>query len=379
MELNGKITMMISLAIAVVIVTGVMTPIISDTLNGGGSDKGIVNTGEYYLKNIDDDEEHVLSISYTDSSVVVTSDSYTKTMPKSGDWLFPIMMMTFVGSWDEEEYIDTYVWCVAFHESALNNDAETVGPYAEIMYGGLDGMNQANILDTTSEFLTFTIKLTFDTIVTYGYFDKGGDFETETYEDTGPNAISILSENGEWVYSKTPVVSKDTTFYLVKDYYHAEGTYDEGISEYMEVLGQGTITEMQSQEPPLYPYWNYEEYNYFPGGHDIYSYEVTWNAPVWDISDKGSMVTLKKVSLSCTGTRSEDHMRSVGNIPETTEKTFVIDTFLVPVTPVSNGQPANDGDNGSEIPPTLANLVSIVPVLVLAGLVIGTIGYIRRA
>lgn len=203
MDIKGHSTMIIAMAIAVVITTGVMVPIITDSLDNAGSGGGsasdvVINKGTFYLKETDNGT-HTISVAKSGDKVIFTTDN-----EKVGE-------MT----------MGTTAWCVPFYKMGDTIYIVVYEPYSFYMDNTIIELDKNLCIGTYVEesesmycqwdqwFDTFDGTLTGSSMNIDVTYDGGSDSWTET------DISMYMDKDGSYVWAESPTVLADTEVSMV--------------------------------------------------------------------------------------------------------------------------------------------------------------------
>ena len=254
MDIKGHSTMIIAMAIAVVVMTGVMVPVISDALDsagGGGSgssNEPYVNSGTAYLKAWDSNE-HQITITDSNVNVVFNYDGTdVLTMAKGSEgWCIPVI----VGEHEREE-VSTYIVCFTY------TIADGIG-LTNMFYLEITQDSNGIISDTWKDQIYASAQGTVFTIEIYEEYDyKYADVlvSGEYVSDSLTGVTKFLSDSsGEYVYAESPVVADGTEVIQMNCYYAYSEAHGSTPSEFTIVEGfsKGDISYLGADYDN---YWN---------------------------------------------------------------------------------------------------------------------------
>ena len=325
MDIKSHSTMIIALAIAVVIVSGVMVPVISDAIangngggnGGGGSNPTYTNTGDMYYQ-IPDGQEHIIAIDYTGTSMQFKFDGtllFEKPMGEEDRWMIPLHQNLVEGT----VFTHYLIWGISnVNMGLLPNDHVITMAYAE----GNTELHMADYYDNIAIGNFFTIKTNYENVSDSIAYLYGGD---EEHPYTINNVQWYLANSGEYVYSATPTVMDDTV--LTFAYY--ECSISDTLQQYVCMCGQSTLTQITDD-------------------HDIgcngYKYDITA-----DTDDFISDLTVNVNSTSLTDATKINSMvvaatwENYDDSSITYSANYTIAGFVVPVTVTKTDAPPEYG------------------------------------
>lgn len=237
MDIKGHSTMIIAMAIAVVVVTGVMVPVISDALDsagGGGSgsdNEPYVNSGTAYLKAWDSNE-HLITITDSNVNVVFNYDGTdVLTMAKGSEgWSIPLI----VSENEDSRGVSTDIACFTY------SIADGIGLTNLIDLGiwqdseGVVGNAWKDQIYASAQDTVFTIEIYEEHDYKYTDFLVNG----EPIGDPLPGVTKYLSDNsGEYVYAESPVVADGTEVIQMECYYAYSEAHGSTPSEFTIIEG----------------------------------------------------------------------------------------------------------------------------------------------
>lgn len=246
MDLKHNTTVVIALAIAVTVVMGVMTPVIADALNNGGSggdsQSGYVNEGISYLKSVSD-EEYSIKITNNENNVTIEKDNEPFMTLNKGDeyWKIPLLMDLTDNT--ERWYLmleyAVYPNSISEDEGVLYASSVTVGSNPEESY-------YENALDEFDVGGYCTLDITHNSDVVVAQY---GSDDSELYSGSY-NATHCISDEGEYVYADKPTVSADTVIpVILPDYIIKRGQLHIGPHEDQS---EGVERQAQNHSYPSY-------------------------------------------------------------------------------------------------------------------------------
>lgn len=370
MDINIKqyTTVIIGLVVAVVLVAGLMVPVISSVVGGGGGDGGstYVNEGTYY-KSPTEGENHSIIITnsveyeseerladYTgtvtvsyDGATIITETYERKEMvseipePVNIPILFgsatveaqPGVMATqhygFILCIMYTPYMDEYDYSIY----GVGGNAKIISYYS-VEVGGQ--IIQSRVVDESlvDESLEFTI--------------EGDTFMSPEVGSTAVPGVQIhICDDGDMVYTENPVFSADSDVMMA--------CYDE-VYRYVNPAdwdGYGLYASYKGELDEM----NVSNMTYVSNSNLLGL--VSLSDPVITTSDYNG--ALKLDSITMTALFEDD-----------SERTFTTKGLIVPKEVQIDG-----AGSGSDISPTLASLISVIPLITVIGIVIGAVGYLR--
>lgn len=349
MELKNTTTMIIGLVVSVVLVAGLMVPVISSLDNSGGGEGEVLytNSGDHYYKRVASDSSTSLSFS-------IESDEFNQRMLfKSINGADP--EVTNIPEWTTESSLN-FITLPLF--TFKTND----GKY------GIEGLVSLALEDMDPEYL-----------IGYGgvmYYRAVQGSAPEYYYIFGDNATSISvtlsngavsynfpmgeapgslngayllyyadqDETADYTLTYEPTVLSDTSFY-VSEWFGA-GSVEEVDNENVLVVGEAVGAN---------------------GYGKIADYSNTANLSIesFDRYDSFSVQVITSPAESGDGVILENLSLQSDDSP-----VYELYGFIVPTKITTGGE-------GLDIPPTLLTLISVIPLIVVIGIVMAGIGMIR--
>lgn len=352
MDVRNTTTVIVGLVVAVTLVAGLMVPVITSLDNESGSD--YTNTGDYYYKTAVDGESHTIEVTEDENYAYVSYDGENVVTKEKGTegWSIPLMITHY--SVDIGEMYNMY---------ALTYYVEWVEPYLVVDFSSLncDGSSGDGIPCT--------------------YNIEGTAFSRDGYTDRD-SVLYHISTDGDRVLSTSPIVNTEQVIYGLQIFSTVDLDSDPMIDRNSAIIGMGTVEELGNGK--TYPLPAHPENGIYMSSnisgwtnHDktsgdritAYSPEtlIEWREGdiVVDTTNlSGDVVRLNGVDLKIVW---ENYQDSTDVVIE--EVTF--DTFIVPRTVEGAG---SDGSSNSTI---LMTLISIIPLITVVGIVIGTVGFLR--
>ncbi len=352
---KGFIVAAISIAVSVILVVGCLIPVISDSL---GTERTVLytNEGDWYYNKVTNDVSTTITFEtydYNDGISIVEFPELKVTIGNNE----PIE--TMIPEWTSEQSMDITALPIFIFKT---ND----GKY------GIEGLvvGCGGIQDAESEYVKRTGGMMYyrfiqgDTEPTleYAFDDELSPSFSVTLSNgqVSYNNLTFPSINGKYElylsgqtsgeyvlggFGESPSVIDSTEFYCCGWWGTTSIEIDEEIGDshivYGDVvgsIGKGTISTIISNTT-----------FYFADGSTGQSFELE-TQPTAD--EKGTVIE----DISMTG--SDDS--SIG----------VISSFIVPVEIAEGGE--------TEISPVLRSMITIIPLIVVIGLIMGTVGYFLR-
>ena len=299
MEVKNFITMTVTLVIGVILVAGVLTPVIADSIdNGGGSDKpSFVNKGILYYEETTEDTDVDIEFIYHSATEKLTitcdGDPVFDEVFDAGS-LLPILLIK-----NEE---DSSGDIALFIERYTDEYGDTVVYFGQF-YPAIDGEDSC--------YPDETVIVTFDLIYTISVVDGYVSYDLDGSSFEG-NVTYNLATDGSWTYCMNPKVTEGMQFApicsqsVVEEHYSA-GTF---LFDWM------TVSETLS-ETDLYA-WGYDVNNPV----DEFNYDVQRISMI--SSKSGSIYTLGDIEASVRYTNVNDES-------DFFDLSFSLAGYLVPV------------------------------------------------
>ena len=330
-----KFTMaVVSLAVGVLLVLTVLVPVINDSV---GSGSGYTNTGEYYYSQAKEGENHTIVITNNTTKATITYDGEVlKEIPMGDDYWF-IPLFSFIVDNERKLCILEYLVGTEIQIPPTNDKILDI-PYTGGPWGDSGEM---------------TISIT-GTQVTVS---EGGDEPT-------PYTVDIyLSKTGEYVWADNPIINPSEPIYAMdgKGELTIEGNTRKFV--YGAVGCYGLIDEMKTLLDDSF----------------LVKDCMIFNGSTWQAVLPGTIAPGPENIVSDPQITEINELDKIDEINIETlwqdGSSYDIDVqrFIVPV------EVASSGDSGG-ISPTLASMLSVIPLIAVIGLIVGTVGYfIRRS
>ena len=339
MQVNKFVTMAVGLIVAVVLVAGLMVPVISSLSsdNGGGDRPEYTNSGSVYYKPIGTDS-YTLYLEYenNDSDLATVSIAINGGSPKiiGPEWVgesgitamfYPLLTFTQNGKMGVEG--------ILFNGSFGNMDAEYL-----ITYGGagylrmIEGEERPNyyyLFDEENPSSNRTIQIT-NGAVTYDFTDSIDAEYDLVLSDSEAGATSVWATGNAKVYSDDPTI-------------------------FFGCVGDATIASAD------------------PESGDMIVMDSSLLSFDFDITDAGTGARIygegsDSAILEFDSSESEGLYTYSG---ATINDEDVNGGVIVPITV------GGSSGGGSGISPTLTTLLSVIPLITVVGMILGTIAYLR--
>lgn len=339
--------MVIGLAVAVIIVAGVLVPVISSSLEGDSEGSGYTNTGEYYYKTAKEGEDHTLTLDSSGDNVTITYDGtviHTIPMGDTG-WSIPLFMTDITSS-------DT--------------------PRLYSLNCLVDGVSNGGSLRKTLVISEYSL---------WGDTGSGTEFLPITYhitgtaitEESGVTLRSYMADTGDLVLAESPVIDPEQYIYTSQCFQLAPTTPVDNIItiKYAVIQASGTSDTIGIGKSP---YTESDGTSIAGMDYDWTTYTTAGQYQNWhncDSADDG----LLSSEITVRTTSTEDGLRLNGIDAlihwdgQEQPDTVTLTKFVVPV------EVKGSGDSGMS--PTLKSMISIIPLIVTVGIVVSAITMIR--
>lgn len=340
-NVKGFMMLAVGLIVSTILVTGVLVPVIGNAIEG--DETTYTNTGEYYYSQAKEGENHTLSVTETDDSVIITCDGVTAhTITKGLDgWSIPLLACKY----EDHTYLYSIYYYVEYDTSANNIDKKT-----EIVAPCLD-------FDGTS----------YSTMpVTYNINGKSAS-------DVTGELMFYLTNTGDFVLSESPVVAEEQMIYTSYMFQTYDTSSDPKTIKYVSIAGSGTIDTIGngkistgSRNGIFIPsaFYDWETYNSTTGQNiDWFDCQSSYG---WE---EGDVVT--HTTSTSNGTKLDDisltiRWENTDNPTQNVELT----KFIVPVT-------VGIGGSGG-LSPSMTAVLSLIPFLIIIGITLVTIDHMIK-
>lgn len=331
MQMKNYMAVMISLAVSVILVVGVLVPIIADNSGNGDNEPSYTNVGEYYYKTPVEGETHTIVGVHDGYEVQILYDDevlYTLTLGEEA-WILPIISyINDDSTWgDGHPHIAGYQYFPSPDDSGTSLDDYIF----EFDYDLTDKADNGGSID-------FTI--------------QGNKVTHLGVENT---CNFYLAPSGEYTYAESPIVGDDME-YIICDAFGEYELQTEGTTAYYRYsgfIGEGIGDEVSDVGITL------SEWHVFVvggGWPEVESIQYTLDS---ETVEQG--IKLNKVHVEMTWEDSESTVTDCD-----------LTKFIVPV------QIGEGGGSSGGMSPTLSAMLSVIPLIVVVGLIIGTVGYFIR-
>ena len=319
METKNFISVIITLAVGIILTVGVLIPVISDNSGNGGNGPAYTNTGEYYYKTPVDGETHTLKGVHNDFEIQILYDEEVLHTLTMGEEAWSLPMLSFI--YNDHTYVMGYTYAPYVDGNALDDFIDT------FMY---------DATENSSDYYQFDIEFTV----------HGNEVNLGS---TDCICRFYLAPSGEYTYAESPIIENDTE-YIISDTY---GEFDlENLPHwhrYANFTGSGVGTEI-SGITAFPSEWSNNNWC------EIESIQYTLDS---ETVEQG--IKLNKVEIEATW---EDSESTVTN--------YELTKFIVPV------QVGEGNSSGEGMSPTLSAMLSVIPIIVIVGLIMGAISYFIR-
>ena len=320
MNMKNYIVAIVSLAVAIILTVGVLVPVINDSV-GSGSGTGYTNTGDYYYKTPVDGEQHTIVITKDGTNAVITFDDEPfKTIAMGNEgWVLPIFFN------DENPWMG-----VIYYELYLDYNDPTQFDSDPILSIGGSSISTSRTVTINGD------KATLD--------GNSYEYDIDLY----------IAPTGDYVYSDQPVVTDDSTFYLI------DGVFTRSVKTDLTDGIDMNISYMAKNSDLTFP-----TLEKIVAEKDIYGVSTDYleadSVTVTSVNTTDQNGAVKINGIDMTVTWDDNSTEDV--------------TFTHLVVPVNVG--SGSGSSGG-ISPTLASMLSVIPLIVVVGLIVGTVGYFIR-
>ena len=323
--------MIIAMAIAVVITTGVMVPIITDSLDnaGGGntdSEKAYENKGDVYLST-PDGVEHTILIEVGASNVTLKYDGTVfQTLKISKEyWSIPLWLEEYDG-----DITIVALECITYvgYSDPTVYDTTSIG-ISNLTYRG-NGEAYYSTSGVVSDLMDGDV-----VTITTNYKGNANQIFVDYIDDrdmtNGDDVIMYLAPKGDYVLTATPVVdpTKDIIAYGTSDKEQLQTASAPYIVCRQEIIGYATIGEYNANQETFYN--SIDVYGeYYENG-----IEYIWDDAIYQMTTEEVSSGIKIKSMNVSVLYLED-----GGSGERTESASM--KFIVPVSvEKSKETPAN--------------------------------------
>ncbi len=342
---NGFIIAAISIIVSIILVTGVLIPVIADN---SGTERTVLytNTGEWYYNEVTNDVNTTIAFELYDNNsfpeLKITVNDNQPIESEIPEWTSDSSMNVttlplFIFKTNDSKYgVEGLVTCCGGDISADPEYLEKCGiMYYRSIHGDSEPVRYYTFNDEIS---SFSVTLSNGQVTISNIDVPSINAEYELYL-TGQTSGDYVLTNGN-----NPTVIDSTDFYCCGWCGDSSMVFNEDdepeivYNNIIGTIGEGKISTIISNTT-----------FYFIDGSTGQSFELE-TQPTAD--EKGTVIE----GITITG--SDDS--SIG----------VISSFIVPVEVVVSGD--------SAVSPTLRSMISIIPLIVIVGLIVGTVGYFMR-
>lgn len=328
MDTKNILSVIITLAIGVILTVGVLVPVIADNSgNDNNGTGGYTNTGEYYYRLAEEGENHTIEVANTGTAITITYDDVLfKTLEMGNEsWIVPLIM--FNPDANQHDIAIKYMTEV---------DDETSVSLWNSAYVGNGGVLNPNS--------------------TQKYTIEGSNMAYNNNPQFSENAVYMYLSNedsDDYVLSKTPVVENTDEDIWIADAWGEFGLKTETEDAWSKTVSDFTRTTLE-QLP---------DYNQDTTPCNLEAYSVP------DYAEQDTFdVTLNTSSVD-SGTKIDSLVLHITMDDESVWNT----TFTQFVVPAQVGSGGSEG--GSSMSPTISAMLSVIPLIVIVGLIIGAITY----
>lgn len=332
MNTKSFMSVIITLAVGVILTVGVLIPVIADNSGNEETNGGYTNTGAYYYKTPVEGETHTIAGVQDGNEIQISYDDevlYTLTLGEEA-WILPII--SYIN--DDSTWGDGHPHIAGYQYFPFPDDSGTsLDNYIfEFDYDLIDKTDSGSSID-------FTI--------------QGNKVVKSGTENT---CNFYLAPSGEYTYAESPIVENNME-YIICDAFGEYGLQTQSAAayyRYSSFIGEGIGNEVSDVSIPLSEWHVFVAQGDWP---EIESIQYTLDS---ETVEQG--IKLNKVEIEATW---EDSESTVTN--------YELTKFIVPVQIGEDG-----GSSGSSMSPTLVAMLSVIPLIVVVGLIVGTIGYFIR-
>lgn len=329
MQMKNYMTVMISLAVSVILVVGVLIPVIADNSGNNNGTSGYTNTGEYYYRLAEEGENHTIEVANTGTAITITYDDVLfKTLEMGNEsWIVPLIMHNPDNNTNDK--------AIMYLTEVGDSTDVSLGNSVYIDYGSILNPNSSK---------KYTI--------------QGSDISYDNNPIIENSVYMYLSneDSDDYVLSKTPVVDNTDEYIWIADAWGEFGLKTETEDAWSKTVSDFTRTTLEQL-----PDYNQDT---IPCGLEAYS--------VPDYAEQDTFdVTLNTSSVD-SGTKIDSLVLHITMEDDSVWNT----TFTQFVVPTQAGNGGSEG--GSGMSPTISAMLSVIPLIVIVGLIIGTVTYFIR-
>lgn len=337
MQMKNHLVMIISLAVSIILVVGVLIPVIADNSGNGSNEPAYTNVGEYYYKTPVAGETHTIEMTVDDNVMILTYDSQTLTTKTLANEMMLIPLAITIE--DDEEFLSCFDYIPYV-------DGTEWSPYWRMV-----SSTTGHGIASSDNFDSFVLTT------------NGNQYEytSGSYSREGVFGLCI-APSGDFVYADKPTVeSTETTIYLcdgsgefkVKD-------ETDGYLKYDAYAGIGDCTTILD---------------------DIADKEIDCDWAIFTEADPtGKWFDFQSTTVTELNTEETEYGIKINGAIATSTWLNGSDSELME-TPLTHFiVPTNVGETAGEpsMSPTLSAMLSVIPLIVVVGLIIGTLGYFIR-
>lgn len=314
MENNKVVMIVVGAVVSIVLITSMLIPVIATATSGNGGGGDYVNEGQFRYAPITPTTNEVIKLERVgDVFNLSIDDEIAYTIPVVAD--MDVFLPLFIAYTDEEgaEYIG-----VQFSNDTFKDN--------RITFHDLYSDNDDSVDSFATSPYIFTIT---DGVVDYTI----GDF----YPYFGDSFIYMIDPNGDYIYSNNPVVQSDTKVYFVDNYedVELEEEHESDYDIFYYLRGYGTVSDFQITS------------------------HLNLVSSTLNVSDFNGAIKIDSVTFTFSTN------------PETVEddRTATIEGRCIVPMVVSGA-----GGSSGGLSPTLNTVLSIIPLLMVVGVIMFVIG-----
>ena len=337
MQMKNHLVMIISLAVSIILVVGVLIPVIADNSGNGSNEPAYTNVGEYYYKTPVEGETHTIEIAVDNDGLTITYDSEPLVTETLADEMILIPLGVTQGSIGEVLAIFEYVPYVM----ATEWDA----------YWRVTSSYFGEGITTTDNFDSFV--LTTD----------GNQYEYVSGYYSGEGEFTLcIAPTGDYVYANEPIVEDAETIIYLMDGSGEFKLEDEtdGYNKYDAFAGAGDCTTILDDIEAMEFDCDYSIFNTDGTPAKYFEYQ---SATVSDLDTEETEYGIKINGATVTS------IWEYGGDEES--MITALTHFIVPVN-------VGETSGGSTVSPVITTVLSVIPLVMIVGLIVGTIGYFIR-
>lgn len=335
MDVKQTTTMIIGMAVAVILVAGLMVPVISSLDSGTDDGETLTNTGTVYYTPV---ENNSTTISLTTEQVIEMK-----------------LKMTIDGGTAKElgpEWTSENAYTSSFYPILFFTDSNNRKGVEGVLFSGDDGEMDAIYLMYRG-----------GALYVRAIFGETGVSSYYLYSVDSSDTATITVNNGTVTYDfpggSVPAIN-GTYDYVVSD-----TSSDKGLvlsssaqvfadTDIIAVTSNGEVSITSDEETGDALVLDGSSFAYGSGNVE----NLATGMKVWGSNDTDTF------TLTST---DEDGTYTLTSLDSTNH---TITSFIVPV------QIGGDGD-GTSVPPTLMAMLSVIPLITVVGIVVGAVGFLR--